>query len=353
MNAVMAAVILVLGASAAPRAMELQVEAVTATGASLPELGDAVARALVMGGARVVMRGPNAGPCLDCTLVKVTELGAGAFKVEVKAQDNLAATTLDLSTGTRLLDRARAIAIHVRLLTGRPAAPAAKGPETAASAPRKSPEVKPAPPREKSKAPVPLAPVALAASVTAPEPSPAAAPSPPPAPPTAGSEPTRLQVSQGEAKSPSRGSEAKRPVVAESTNEKERAPTRREGVEAAPARADLLASPVPRASRAQWPWIPTAIGAGAVLGAGVCAFMARQKYDDLSDRDQSLDSARSLKSSGETWQTAAFVLSGVAVAGLGVGIVGFATRSAGGPTVKAVASPMPGGGMAMMAWGLP
>lgn len=355
MNALMAAVIMLLGTSASPRATDLQVEALTTTGAELPELGDAVARALVMGGARVVMRGPTAVPCMDCTQVKVTELGAGVFKIVVKAQDKLASTTLDLSTGNRLLDRARAIAIHARLLTDRPAASEAKGLETVAP-PTRKPEVRAASARDKSKAQATPVPVARESPVTVPEPlpvAPASAAPLPPAQPAARPESIRVQVSRGETAAPSRDSEAKRPVAAESKNEKDRAPTRRDVAEGAPARADLIASPAHEMSKPQWPWLPTAIGAGAAIGAGICAFMARQKYDGLSDRNQSLDSARSLKSSGERWQTAAIVLSGAAAAGLGVGIAGFAMRSSGGHTVKAAVSPSPGGGMAMMAWELP
>ena len=353
MNALMAAVIMLLGAAVSPRTTDLQVEAVTATGADLPELGDAVARALVMGGARVVMRGPTTVPCEYCTQVKVTELRAGVFRVEVKTQ-NPVSTTLDLSSGTQLLDRARAIAIHARLLVVRSSGAQRREPEVAALPTRKG---RAAPAGDKSKAQAAAVPVAQESTpVTVSEPLPVA-PAPEPPPPLVQPDTTpqamRAPTSQGVTKAPTRSPEAKRPMLSEAKTAKDRSPTRRDAAEAAPAQADLTALPAQQISKPQWPWIPTAIGAGAAIGAGICALLARQKYNGLSDRNQPLDSARSLKSSGESWQTAAIVLSGVAAAGLGVGIAGFATRSSGGTSVKAAVSPIPSGGMAVMAWELP
>jgi hypothetical protein len=355
-----AAMIMVLGASSAARARDVQVEAVAATGVELPELRDAVAQALVVGGARVVMRGPITGACEYCVRIKVTEISPGIFRVDAMDQERLASTTLDLSAGSRLLDRARAIAIHARLLADRPAGSERKGPEVA-GLPARKPEVKAAPVQVKTNGQI--APVSVAqepSPARASEPFPIVAPAPPPpmpllAQPVATPEPTRAQPGRAETKAPSRSVEMKRSVATEAkpVEMKGMAPARRDATEAATVRTDLVAAPSNVTSKPQWPWIPTAIGAGAAIGAGICAFMARQKYDGLSDKTQSLDSARSLKSSGESWQTAAIVLSGVAAAGLGVGIAGFATRSSGEHAVTAAVSPTFGGGMAMMAWELP
>jgi hypothetical protein len=116
--------------------------------------------------------------------------------------------------------------------------------------------------------------------------------------------------------------------------------------------ADIAVKPT-SVPRRQWPWIPTAIGTGAAVAAGICAFIAHGHYNALSDRAQSLGSARAHKSAGEGWQTAGLVLAGAAVVGLGTGMIGFATRSPDGSTVRAVASPMTGGGMIGIAGDFP
>jgi hypothetical protein len=355
MNALLAAVIVVLGASASTRTRDLQVEAVAASGAELPELREAVARALLVGGARVVMRGPTTGACEYCAHIKVTEVAPGIFRVESEDQGDIGSTILDLSSGSRLLDRARAIAIHARLLVGRPASEG-KGQDVAAL-PARKPVAKTASAQAKINPPLAAGPVARDPSPVRAEPVAAVAPTPAPGPlalPATPSEATRMQPGRSESKPPIRIVEAKRPNgeprVAE---QKEPAPKRQETEVASAPRVNLVAVPSHEAPRSLWPWLPTLVGAGAALSAGVCALVARQRYDGLSDRSQSLGSARSLKSSGETWQTAAYVLSGVAAAGLGVGIVGFATRSSEGHTVAASLSPIPSGGIATMAWGLP
>ena len=55
--------------------------------------------------------------------------------------------------------------------------------------------------------------------------------------------------------------------------------------------------------------------------------LAFSRYASLANKMQPYDSAQSLKSSGQSWQIASFILSGVAAAGVGVGIVGFALGS--------------------------
>ena len=89
------------------------------------------------------------------------------------------------------------------------------------------------------------------------------------------------------------------------------------------------------------------------MAAGICAVVARDRYNGLEDKRQSYASAHALKSQGESWQLAGFVLAGVAVVGIGTGIVGFSTRSSGSPSVAAVVSPVPGGGMVAVAGDLP
>jgi hypothetical protein len=135
---------------------------------------------------------------------------------------------------------------------------------------------------------------------------------------------------------------------------------RRNEASASPARPEAKAGSALHLSAARtaaprpwWPWIPTAVGAGAAIAAGICAAVARDRYNGLSDKGQSYDSARALKSQGESWQLASFVLAGVAVAGLGTGIVGFSTRSSGGPSVAALVSPVQGGAMVALAGDLP
>jgi hypothetical protein len=83
---------------------------------------------------------------------------------------------------------------------------------------------------------------------------------------------------------------------------------------------------------------------------------AWRRYTSLSDKTQPYDSARSLKSSGESWQLASFVMSGVAAVGLGVGIVGFVTGSGGtgkSSKLRGMVAPVPGGGVATMAGAWP
>lgn len=339
---VVAALMLVLAVSPSARSRDLQVEAVAAAGAELPELREAVARALVVGGARVVMRGPTTGACEYCTKVKVIEMVPGVFRIEIDDQDNAASTTLDLSSGTRLLDRARAIAIHTRLLIGRPsgspnqadtqARPTHTGKARVASA---------------SSAPVPPSPE------TRDRPS-ASSPS---VDLSAQSERAPVHPGREESKPPSRTAEVKRPAPAEAkVAEAAPAPPVQRKTEGAPTRAVLeTVTTAPAASSAtpRWPWIPMAVGVGAGLAAGVCALVARERYNELSDKTQSLESARSLKSSGESWQWASYLLAGAAAAGVAVGIAGFVLSPSGGHTATATVAPLPGGGMAMMAWGLP
>jgi hypothetical protein len=149
-------------------------------------------------------------------------------------------------------------------------------------------------------------------------------------------------------------------AAASEVGQSERPPERRTEAAVAQPRGEATGLPsaelvAARAAtpKAQWPWIPTAIGAGAAVAAGVCSVVARGHYDALSDQQQSYGSARAHKSAGEKWQNASLVLSGVAVVGVGTGLIGFLTRSAGGSSVTTLASPVPGGGMIAIAGDFP
>jgi hypothetical protein len=340
MNGLTPAILVLLGASAPLHAPDLQVEAVTLAGVGLPELADAVARALVASGARVVLRGPTSGPCDYCARVKVTEVSPGVCLVEVSQQNHADSTTLHLPAGSQLFDRARAIAIHARLLATWQAGPESRAKDSAFRPPRKS-EVKAS---------------VLASRPAEPQPSISEiAPEPSTAPPRA------EQASGGtvSASSPAVRPKPSGPMASDFALRDEGESVGRAEVAAQP-RAESPATPVTglAAARAvgtkpQWPWIPTTVGAGAAVAAGICALIARNRYGGLSDKTQPYESARSLKSSGENWQLASFILSGVAVAGLGTGIFGFVTRSSGGPPVTAAVTPVSGGGMVAIAGGLP
>ena len=374
MNGVTAVMLVVLALGGPARAPDLQVEASSTAGVGLPELTEAVARALVAGGARVVLRPPASEPCSYCAKVVVVESG-GTCRVEVSQERHRAKATLRLPPGSPLLDRARAIAIQARLLVTWDTNLEAKSREVAARPPaRRSDGNAPA---ERS---VPVAEVARAELVP-PAAIPARAPLPslplepergparepvavgrplpasPSAPPKAAVRVETRPAARADAKPAvveerERVETARKPTVdmaREAPPEDERKPLAEPArAEADSARAMELTTLAPATRKPQWPWIPTAIGAGAAVAAGICGVVARDRYEALSDRRHSYASARAFKSEGENWQLASFVLAGVAVAGIGTGVVGFAARS---PVV--VAAPAPGGGMVTIAGGLP
>jgi hypothetical protein len=272
---------------------------------------------------------------------------------------------LHLPAGSSLLDRARAIAIQARLLMSWQVIPESRPREAAARFARKgearaSGEVTRA--RPVVSAPVP-SPILDAASVQPVAPTPVA--SQPPVRPVEA--PAVYYASRSESQSTDRPAEVRSdikpsmppandgPVPSVVAHVEAKTETASEGPAAQPSVskgrlvvADLAAKRTFGLKR-QWPWIPTAMGSGAAAAAGICALISRGHYNALSDRAQTYDSAVSHKAAGESWQTAALVLSGVAVVGLGTGLIGFATRPPAGPTVSAVASPMPGGGMIAIA----
>jgi hypothetical protein len=103
----------------------------------------------------------------------------------------------------------------------------------------------------------------------------------------------------------------------------------------------------------QWPWIPTVLGSGAAVAAGICAVVARDRYNALSDKSQPYQTAQALKTEGQNWQLVSIVLSGVAVASLTTGLIGFVTRSTEPSSFAFVAAPMSGGGLVAVAGDLP
>jgi hypothetical protein len=371
MSGVTAVMLVVLALAAPLRTPDLQVEAVTASGAGLPELAEAVARALVAGGARVVLRGPSSSSCEYCAKVRVTETAPGECEVAIEHEQHAASTRLRLPAGSQLFDRARAIAIQARVLMTWRTSADGKKPKEVAARPAHKPD-----PRWASEATRPVAPPVSAKvdpylatrrqPMPTPESSPAAPPvsisAPAPMVPVPGPAEvpplvTYTSRSDGNPASPSgtgrplAGAEAK-PVQADATaslaqsESKPSAPAAKPRSDAGRASAaDLVASRTVGGERSRWPWIPTVIGGGAAIAAGICAAQSRGHYDALADKNQSVNSATSHKSAGERWQTASLVLAGVAVAAVGTGIIGFATASSDGASVTALAAPIPGGGM--------
>lgn len=357
------AMLVVLGLSGAARAPDLEVEAATATGASQPELAEAVARALVAGGARVVLKAPASGACQYCAKVAVIDQGQGLCRIEVSQDRHRASAGLRLPPTSPLLDRARAIAIQARLLVTwetnpevrakEPAHALAHKPEPAAVAPRS-----PAPTVAAGSDAVATAPLARAtAPVRVPEPvrasvdavpterassvsSTAASPAAPAAPPR--------PVARADVDAPP--STEPKPSVPERTERRARPTSERPAREPSSTSAPIdLGTTATKPDKPAWPWIPTVIGGGAAIAAVVCAGVARDRYDALSDRNQSYTSAQAAKTEGENWQLASFILAGTAVVGLGTGVWGFVTRA----PVTPVAVPMPGGGMVGVSGELP
>jgi hypothetical protein len=342
---VSAAMLLLLALSPQFRTPDLRVEAGTAAGAELPELADAVARALLASGARVVLGGPASEPCLRCARVAITELGRGRCRIDVTQDRRTTSAAVRFSSDSPLFDRARAIAIQARLLVKWESnqdsrskepleRPVARRPKTgdghsdAAHPDVARSEVTLAPTRElPSLAPEPALPLAPPAALPAPRGS-----------GTDANAATAARELHLAVKDPFEA-ERSRPTVTKSQPIPlaDEATTIRQAEERKP----------------QWPWIPTAIGAAAAAGAGICAALARDRYNALPDQSRSYAQATALKHEGERWQIAAFVASGVAAVGLGVGVVGFATRSGEKLSVAAAASPIPGGGALTIAGDLP
>jgi hypothetical protein len=79
--------------------------------------------------------------------------------------------------------------------------------------------------------------------------------------------------------------------------------------------------------------------------------MARDRYNALSDKSQPYLAAQATKTEGERWQLASYIFSGVSVAALTAGILGFGIQSKG--SIRADVMPVPGGGAVFLAGALP
>jgi len=332
---VTAALVVLLGLSAPLRAPDLQVEAATTAGTEFPELADAVARALVASGARVVLRGPSSGPCLYCAKVVVIEAGQGSCHVEVRQDVNqerhTATATLHFPAGSPLFDRARAIAIQARLLVTWETNPETRNKQTSArSSTRKSER------KSTLEHPVPEVPGTVTALVPA-APIKEAELVPGPVPGRIPDPPSERRVDPG----------LVAPVTSVERTENNEIEPAHAGAHRGPSAEVASVSLQPRAK--QWPWIPTLVGSGAAVAAGICAVVARDRYNALSDKSQPFQAAQALKGEGQNWQVASFVLAGVAAAGLTTGLIGFVTRSSERSSLSAVATPIPAGGIVAVA----
>ncbi len=333
-----AVLVLLLGLSAPLRAPDLEVQAITTAGAELPELADAVARALVAGGARVMLGGPTSAHCLYCAKVAVIESPQGSCRIDVRQEHHSVAAVLSFPPGSPLFERARAIAIQARLLVTW---------ETGPEARPKNALARPGDHKARRRNPVERA-AALPSSTQA-EPT-------TPATREAGSAPVRKQSPEPAPELP-----VDTPAAAANAGnrgEQSPAPTSTKSAETSPVRIEralAIDHPPTRTAlvKSRWPWIPTLVGSGAAVAAGICAVVARNRYNSLSDKSQPYARAQALKSEGENWQTASFVLAGVAAVGLGAGITGFVTRSPGPPSIAGLAAPIPGGGIFAIAGALP
>jgi len=341
---VTAAMLVLLGLSSPLRAPDLQVEARTATGVNLPDLADAVARALVASGIRVVLGVPAREPCFHCAQVTVTEIGHESCRIDVSQERHAASATLRFPAGSPLFDRARAISIQARLLVTWESSPTSTTKDAMARAAARKPE--PKKPVDRFLDGMQIAGAEQATTVgrvappakdspfgTSPQPEPVRVPDP--------------QVV------PERHVDATPAASERHVDRIEARPA--EAVRSQPQRATpaetLSVSVAP--PKQQWPWIPTILGSGAAVAAGISAVMARNRYNALSDRSRTYGSAEALKAEGQNWQVASIVLSGAAVVGLTTGIFGFITRSTKRPAAAALATPVPGGGMMMIAGDLP
>jgi hypothetical protein len=249
---------------------------------------------------------------------------------------------LNFPAGSPLFDRARAIAIQARLLVTWETSPDTRHKATAARSSTRKSERKSA-----IEPPVPKAKVAVAVSMS---PAPikeaelAAGPASLRIPDPVVAQKQRVdavlaapvtRVDQADSKTAATQPENKAPETVRA-----RSP-RGPSVEV----ASVSLQPYEK----RWPWIPTMVGSGAAVAAGICAVVARDRYNALSDKSQPFQSAQALKGEGQNWQLASFVLSGVAVAGLATGLIGFVTRSPERSSLSAVATPIPEGGMVAVA----
>ena len=299
---------------AGAQAPELQVAARSASGAEQPEFAHAVSRALVVTGATVVLGIPGGEPCARCVAVTVIEEARGRYRLEARRARRVASGQVEVRADSTPFEKARALAVEIRLLARWPAtdepAPAEAAPEPArpepvrAEPPRLEQAKLVSPTSHPSAAPLPEpdpAPENLAAAPA----DPAWAPQPPPPPP----------AEAAPVPAPEAGAPGPTTVVVDAPKTLAPPP--------APAPAIEALKPEPRTLSQLWPWIPTAVGAASAIAAGGCALAAKGHYDSLVNKTVPLDRAQGARNDGKTLQTAGLVLTGVAAAALAAGIVGF------------------------------
>lgn len=321
-----AALLLLIALSPAARLPDLQVEAGTMGGVDLPELADALARALVSSGARVVLGGPANDPCSHCARVVLLDMGQNRCRVDVIQNQHTSSVGLTFDAETTLFEKVRAIAIQARLLV--------KWEIT--------PEVKRKEPRNKTEV---HSPEARAAGYA-----------------VAGVEKSSEVVippSEGNPREPAHNEEdvARSPVdpqvpAAGSAEKVEAKPdARKPAMVLLPAPDVVAQSSV--AGSPRWPWLPTAIGASAAVAAGLCLLMAKRRYDAMADKSRLHVEIIELQNEGETWQTAAIVTSSLAVIGFATGVVGFVTAGSRKVTLAPTATVLSGGGLVALTGTLP
>ena len=263
---------------------QFQIDARSESGSDTPEIREAIARALVAGGMRVILGGKDQD-CDRCARVSIVEIKGGTYEIQVDQDRRHASSLVRLAIDTPLLDKARALAVQVRLLTKpapRPAIPRHTGTKVTPALVTVTTEPLPIPDLPK---PTPMTTVVPA-------------PASPPAIPVS----------------------ARPAIPSEPASAKPAAPVDSPAL-AAKADPPRLAGETPR-----WPYIPLSIGVAAGISAAVCGLLARDRYDALANRNWSLAEARSLKSQGENLQVAGVVLGGTAVVGSLVAWVGFSKK---------------------------
>ena len=234
---------------------------------------------------------------------RLSKSGRGPVASNANQDRHAASATLHFPAGSPLFDRARAIAIQARLLVTWETSPDTRNKATAARPSTRKSERKRA-----IEPPVSEAQVAVAASMSpAPikeaelvaEPVPLRIPDPVVAQERRGDAvlvAPVAHVDRVDSKSAARQTESMAPETMRARS------SRGPSVE--------VASVSLRPQERWWPWIPTLVGSGAAVAAGICAVVARDRYNALSDKSQPFQSAQALKGEGQNWQLASFVLSG-------------------------------------------
>jgi hypothetical protein len=362
---VLALPLALLGAAlAAAEVPELSVAVTDPAGAPLPELAQAVGRALGATGARL------ADTCEgECVRLRVLTLRPGRYRVEVSQGPRSATTTVDLPPDATLLERARALAIEARLLITWPLRLPAPTPPPEPAPSRPPPEpvvVRPEPPRavpapartSPTPAPLPTRPVVSQTPEIPERPAPVvsrtpAIPERPVVSPTPAipERPAPPPEPEAPAQEPAQAADAAPEVVSEiAVTTEPPEPAVRKPLLPVPLPDTAIEAPV-ETPRRTWPWIPTVTAAVTGLAAGGCALAANSDYRALTDRTAKPEDAPRIRDEGKALQTASLVLGGVAVVAAVAATVGFALPTERGPTLQL--TPLPGGAGVSLAGSLP